>query len=346
MNIDMYAFSSKGAILCDKIIEGLKDDNIEAFVPERYIKNSHHVKMREDNLYNSIEKSFKEKNCIIFIGAVGIAVRAISPFVKSKTTDPAVICVDERGLNVISLLSGHIGGANKLTREISIIVGGNPIITTATDINDKFAVDEWASNKNMHIGSLKSCRDIASEILEDNKIGLYCDFSIEGEIPAEIDKYESNIGICISLNDSKKPFYNTLNLIPRIISIGVGCRKGTEFNIIYNAIKDVLLENNISHCAIKSINSIDLKKDEEGIIKVSEILNVPFNTFSKEELNKIEGQFSKSKFVESIAGVDTVCERAALMESNNNTLIIKKTINNSVTVAASMENYTVSFDYK
>jgi len=346
MNIDMYAFSSKGAILCDKIIEGLKDVNIEAFVPERYIKNAHHVKMRVDNLYNSTEKSFKEKNCIIFIGAVGIAVRAISPFVKSKKTDPAVICVDEKGLNVISLLSGHIGGANKLTREISNIVGGNPIITTATDINDKFAVDEWASNKNMHISCLKACRDIAAEILEDNKIGLYCDFSIEGEMPVEIDKYESNIGICISLNESKKPFYNTLNLIPRIISVGVGCRKGTEFNIIYNAIKDVLLENNISHYAINSINSIDLKKDEEGIIKASEIFNVPFNTFSKEELNNIEGQFSKSKFVESIAGVDTVCERAALMGSNNSKLIIKKTINNSVTVAASIEDYTVDFDYK
>lgn len=346
MNIDMYAFSRNGAILCDKIIEELKEHNIEAFAPEKYANKALYVKIRQENLHVSTEKSFKEKNCIVFIGAVGIAVRAIAPFVKSKTSDPAIICIDEKGLNVISLLSGHIGGANKLTREISNIIGGNPIITTATDINGKFAVDEWANNNNMHIGSLKACRDIAAYILEDKKIGLFCDFSLESETPAEIDKYERNIGICISLDESKKPFYNTLNLIPRIISVGVGCRKGTEFNIIYNAIKEVLLENNISHYAINSINSIDLKKGEEGIIKASEIFNVPFNTFSKEELNNIEGQFSKSKFVESIAGVDTVCERAALMGSNNNTLIIKKTINNSVTVAASMEDYTVDFYYK
>jgi len=345
MNIDMYAFSSNGAILCDKIIEGLKEYSIQAFAPEKYANNALHVKIRQENLYASTEKSFKEKNCIIFIGAVGIAVRAIAPFVKSKTTDPAVICIDEKGLNVISLLSGHIGGANKLTREIALLVGGNPIITTATDINGKFAVDEWANNKNMYIGSLKACRDIASDILEDKKIGLFCDFKIEGKIPAEIDENERNIGICISLDSNKRPFYNTLNLLPRIISVGVGCRKGTEFSIIYDAIKSVLLENNLSIYAIKSINSIDLKKDEYGIIKASEILNVPFNTFSKEELNKIEGQFSKSKFVESIVGVDTVCERAALIGGNKGKLIIKKTISSSVTVAASVEDYTVDFDY-
>lgn len=345
MNIDMYAFSSKGTILCDKIIEGLNEYNIEAFVPERYVKKAHHVKPRQDDLYKSTEKSFGEKNCIIFIGAVGIAVRVIAPFIKSKKTDPAVICMDEKGLNVISLLSGHIGGANQLAREIAAIVGANPIITTATDINGKFAVDEWASNKNMHISSMKVARDIAADILEDKNIGLVSDFDVEGEIPEEIDKNQSNIGICISLNPNKKPFVNTLNLIPRIVSVGVGCRKGRDFNIIYNAIKDVLMENNISHFAIKSLNSIDLKKDEEGIVKVSEILKVPFDTYTKEQLNNIEGQFSKSNFVESIAGVDCVCERAAIIGGNNSKLIIKKTINNSVTIAASIEDYTVDFRY-
>ncbi|MGB4440322.1 MAG: cobalamin biosynthesis protein CbiG, partial [Sedimentibacter sp.] len=119
MNMDIYAFSGNGARLCDKIIESLKECNIEAFVPERYVSAGKHVKLRQENLYKSTEKSFKNKDCIIFIGAAGIAVRAIAPFVTSKKTDPAVICMDERGLNVISLLSGHIGGANKLTLKIA-----------------------------------------------------------------------------------------------------------------------------------------------------------------------------------------------------------------------------------
>lgn len=346
MNIDIYAFSMNGAKLCDKIIDSLSEHNVEAFVPERYVSCANHVKIRQDYLYKSTEKSFGEKDSIIFIGAVGIAVRAIAPFVKSKKTDPAVICIDEKGINVISLLSGHIGGANQLAIKLANIVGGNPIITTATDINNKFAVDEWANNSNMHIESLKVAREIAVDILEDKKIGLVSDFDIKSKLPDEIDIDEHKIGICISLDINKKPFDITLNVIPKIVSVGVGCRKGTDFYSIYCAIVDVLSEHNISHFAIKSINSIDLKKYEPGLIKAAEIFEVPFNTFAKNELNEIVGQFTESDFVKSIAGVDTVCERAAIIGSNSNKLFIKKTIKNSVTVAACIDDYAVNFEYK
>lgn len=344
MRIDIYAFSSRGAKLCDKIIDNLKEDLVQALVPEKYINSAEHVKLRKENLYKSTELSFKTADCIIFIGAAGIAVRVIAPFVRSKKNDPAVICMDERGINVISLLSGHIGGANKIAREIASIVGGNPIITTATDINGKLAVDEWASRKKLHILSLKEVRDVAADILENRKIGFCSDFHVSGQLPKEIDIYEKKRGICISYDSNKKPFENTLNLIPKIISVGVGCRKGANYEDIYYAIKKVLSDNNISHFAIKDLNSIDLKKDEEGIIKTAEIFKVPFKTYSKEELNKAKGEFSKSDFVEKIAGVDTVCERAALMRSSFKELIIRKTVVNSVAIAAASEDYMVNFD--
>lgn len=346
MNIDIYAFSRCGAALCTTLIDGLSEHDIQALVPEKFADESRFVKSREADLNKSVERSFAEKDAIIFIGAAGIAIRAIAPFVKSKKTDPAVLCMDEKGLNVISLLSGHIGGANQLTLKIAAIVGGNPVITTATDINGKFAVDEWSNNLKMHIASMKTARDIASEILEGNKIGLVSDFDIEGDIPDEIDLNRHETGICISLDIGKKPFYNTLNLIPRIVSVGVGCRRGAEFNIIYNAIKDALQEYNISHHAVKSLNSIELKEHEEGLIKSAEALNVPFNIFTRDELNNIEGEFSDSAFVKSIAGVDTVCERAAMAGSVSKKLFIKKTVKNSVTVAACIDDYTVSFEYK
>ena len=344
MKIDIYAFSRSGAMLCDKIIESLNEYTIEAFVPERYVSFAKHVKARQDNLYKSTENSFENKDCIIFIGAAGIAVRAVAPFVISKKTDPAVICVDERGINVISLLSGHIGGANKLTLKIADAVGGSPIITTATDINDKFAVDEWAVNNNMHILNLESARNIAADILENKKIGLYSNFDIINELPKEINLNEKAAGICISLNSNIKPFQNTLTLIPKIISVGIGCRKGTSFEDVYDAITTVLEDNNISIFAVKCINSIDLKEHEQGIFKTAEILKVPFNTYSKDELNNIDGQFSQSDFVKSVAGVDNVCERAAVMASNSNKLIIKKSVVNSVTVAAAIDDYTVNFN--
>lgn len=343
MKIDIYAFSGNGARLCDKLIEHLNDNEVNAYVPPRYAASAKLVKLREEHLYKATEESFKSADCIIFVGAAGIAVRAIAPFVRSKKTDPAVICMDERGSNVISLLSGHIGGANKLTKKIASIVGGNPIITTATDINGKFAVDEWAHDRNLRIMSLKKARDIAADILEDKKIGFKSDFNVRGNVPDEIDFDEKEIGICISFDSNKSPFKNTLNLIPRIVSVGVGCRKGTDFNDVYIAVKEVLSRNNISHFAISSINSIDLKKEEEAIKRTAEIFKVPFHTYSKDELNRVEGQFSSSDFVKNVAGVDTVCERAAIMGSKTKRLIINKTVVNSVTMAAAADDYEVTF---
>ncbi|NLK65061.1 MAG: cobalt-precorrin 5A hydrolase [Tissierellia bacterium] len=343
MKIDIYAFTWNGAILCDELIENLGDYKVDAYVTERYLSCAKHVKLRKENLYKATEKSFKNAGCIIFVGSAGIAVRAIAPFVRSKKTDPAVICTDEKGINVISLLSGHIGGANKLTQKIAKITGGNPVITTATDINGKLAVDEWAHKSSLHIMSLKKAKDIAADILENKKIGFYSDFKVNGDLPLEIDLNEKERGICISLDSDSSPFKNTLNLIPRIVSLGVGCRKGTDFNSIYSAIKEVLKKNNISHFAVNSINSIDLKKEEEGIKEAAEIFKVPFYTYSKDELNQIQGQFSSSDFVNSVAGVDNVCERAALINSKTKKLIISKTIINSVTVAAAIDDYEVEF---
>lgn len=343
MKIHIYAFSGNGAKLCDKLIENLSEHEVSAFVPERYVGAANLVKLREENLYKSAEKSFKNVESIIFVGSAGIAVRVIAPFVKSKKNDPAVICMDERGINVISLLSGHIGGANKLTLKIAEIVGGNPIITTATDVNGKFAVDEWAHNSNLHIMSLKRARDIAADILDNKKIGFESDYKVNGNLPLEIDLAEKETGICVSLDSNKSPFKNTLSLIPSIVSVGVGCRKGTGFNDVYTAIKEVLDRNNISHFSISSINSIDLKKGEEGIKKVAAIFKVPFHTYSKDELNKIQGQFSNSDFVKKITGVGTVCERAAIMGSKSKKLIINKAVINSVTVAVAIDDYEVRF---
>lgn len=343
MKIDIYAFSGNGARLCDKLIENLSEHEVNAFVPERYVGAAKFVKIREENLYKSVEKSFKTADSIIFVGSAGIAVRAIAPVIKSKKKDPAVICMDEIGINVISLLSGHIGGANKLTLKIAEIVGGNPIITTATDVNGKFAVDEWAHNSNLHIMSLKRARDIAADILDNKMIGFESDYKVNGNLLVEIDLDEKEIGICVSLDSNKSPFKNTLNLIPKIVSVGVGCRKGTNFNDVYTSIKEVLERNNISHFAINSINSIDLKNEEEAIKRTAEVFKVPFHTYSKDELNKIQGKFSNSNFVKKIAGVDTVCERAAIMGSKSKKLIISKTVINSVTVAVAIDDYEVKF---
>lgn len=346
MKIDVYAFSRNGVLLSDKIKHGLAFDEIDVFVPEKYSMLNKALNSIS-NLHQSVKQSFEKSDAVLFICAAGIAVRAIAPFVKNKIKDPAVICMDEKGKNVISLLSGHMGGANKLSKKIAVITGGQAIITTATDINGKIAVDEWAHDNNMSILSMKDAKLFAAEILENNIAGLTSDFPLIGIVPEEIDPYNKKkyeTGICISLDENKKPYTNTLNLIPRIVSVGVGCRKGTDFQTILKSIKEVLMENDISCLGIKSINSIDLKKHEDGIIKAAEFLKVPFYTYSKSQLNTLEGSYTESSFVKEITGIDSVCERSASLGSTGNKLIINKTIKNSVTVAACMDEYNVDFN--
>lgn len=367
MKIDIYTFSANGTSLADKIkktIENYENSDervkckltsknpkifetncpkIEILAPEQYVNLSRYASKREQNIGKSVEKSFEKSNCIIFIGAMGIAVRSIAPFIKNKKSDPAIICIDELGINVISVLSGHLGGANEITIKIARLINANPIITTATDINKKFSVDDWSRKQNLYICNLIKARDVSVAVLNNKKIGFYSDFKVENELPIEIDKNEKDIGLCISLNDEKSPFENTLNLIPRIISVGVGCRRGADEKHIYNAIKKVLDNNNISIKSVNSLNSIDLKSDENGIINVAKKLNVPFNIYNKNELGNQKGEFSHSDFVKSITGVDSVCERSALAGSIDGKLIVKKIIENSVTVAIAINSFSLTF---
>lgn len=341
MKIDIYAFSSKGIMLSNKLIEGMKEHEVKVHTLEKYSKYAINVRIM-DNLNESTRNSFANSDAIIFIGAAGIAVRAIAPFVENKAKDPAVICIDQRGINIIPLLSGHIGGANRLALKISTIIGGNPVITTATDINNLLSVDEWAVLNRMHIMDLKIAKEITSSILNFEEVGFYSDFTVKGSIPDSLN-YSKKRGICVSLDENKKPFELTLNLVPEILSVGVGCRRGTSYPYIYNAIKEVFKKNNLSCNGIKSINSIDIKKDEEGIIKVAQLFQVPFNAYKKEELNILKGEFTKSSFVKKTTGVDSVCERAAVKGSRGG-LIVKKTVINSITVAVAVDNYIVDFE--
>lgn len=343
LTINIFAFSTNGVKLSDTLINKLHGYDINAFAPEKYLDKALSVKPRKEDLTTSTERAFETCDAIIFVGALGITVRAIAPFVKSKKYDPAVICIDERGKNVISVLSGHIGGANRLTLKIAELIGANPVITTATDVNGKFAVDEWATNHNLYIENLTVARDIAANILEDKTVGIYSDFEILGNLPAGVTTNPQEIGISVSIYKDKMPFKTTLKLTPKIVAVGVGCRKNTDYNDIYYAVKTLLDNYSISYFSIKSINSIDLKKEETGIIKTAEIFKVPFYTYSSEELNKIEGNFSNSNFVKSITGIDSVCERAAVMGSNSKKLLIKKTVINSVTVAVCLDDYVVDF---
>ncbi len=291
---------------------------------------------KNQSINDFAKAAFEKRIPLVFIGACGIAVRAVSPFVKDKFLDPPVIVLDERGKFVIPLLSGHIGGANEISCQIAEKLCAVPVISTATDSENLFAVDVFAKKNSLRILNREGIVLVSKKILEGKRISLW----IEKSIQVQNENSLKNISVLqsasepdfadikISTGEIKKSC--TLKLKPKILCLGIGCKKGKSFEEIKNFVEKNLKEKILD---IACVCSIDIKKDEEGIILFSQFLNVPFFTFSAEELKTVKGNFSESEFVLQKTGVSNVCERAALYASGGGELLIKKTAFCGMTLA-------------
>lgn len=300
----------------------------------------------QEPLRDWTERAFQECDALVFVGAAGIAVRAVAPFVKSKASDPAVLCMDEQGHFVISLLSGHLGGANELTRTIAAELGALPVITTATDAGGRFSVDDFARRENLYLDSLKLAKEIAADVLELRTISVYSDFELCGPVPPGLCvQNRGELGISISLDESYDPFPRTLHLVPRITVLGIGCKKGTPAEKIERIVKRVMEQNQLSMHSLAKVASIDLKKEEPGLLEFCGKYGLPLLTYTAEELSgtEHEEELSESEFVKQVTGVGSVCERSALRASGRKRLLQGKTAADGVTLAIAVEKYTVNF---
>lgn len=345
MKINIISFTRSGCLLNKKVRDGLNKIgySCSSYTTEKYYKEFQLHKM-EGTIVDWSKNFFTKVDAFIFIGACGIAVRAISPSVKSKITDPAVIVMDEKEQFIISLLSGHIGGGNDLVNDIGTFTDAIKVITTATDLNNKFSVDMFAKKNNLYISSMPLAKKVSSEILDGKTISLYSEFPLRGKIPSEISpSQKEDLGIVISL-DKRKKFKETLSLIPKIVTIGIGCRKNSDFLKIENQVLKVLEENNISINGVKKVASIDLKEKEKGIIEFCNKYEIPFVTYSSKELSRALGKFTESDFVKRITGVGNVCERAAVLNNKKGKLILKKKAEDGVTLALYIEDWSGKFE--
>ncbi len=341
MRIDVIAFSTNGCITAIKLKSVLSEYDVRVYC--KTSSDNLGVERVEDSLDEWTERAFLECDGIVFVGALGIAVRHIAPYLKSKTVDPAVIGMDEHGKWTIPLVSGHIGGANDLSCKIATRMDSEPIITTATDLNRKFSVDTFAVRNGLRIGSMNLAKDTSARVLDGRFVGFTTEIPVDGKLPDSLTETDSGeFGICISTDPGRKPFDTTLTLIPRDIVIGVGCKRDTDPDKLEGFVMGKLKELGISRFRVSDIASIDLKKDEAAIIKLAEMLKVPFRFYSAEELNAVEGEFSKSDFVNSITSVDCVCERSAI-RAGGERFIIRKTAEDGMTLAICDKTISLRF---
>ncbi len=316
MKIHILSFTNKGYELAERLGPALSGH--EAVVHPRHTSAA-----------DVCKSAFDEKAALVFIGATGIAVRSIAPLVKDKLTDPPVIVIDELGRFVIPLLSGHVGGANELARDIFGAIGAVPVITTATDISEAFSADLFAKEHGLTIANREGIARVASSSLEGKPVTICIkDYPPRDRVDVLVSD-DDTAQVTGSLKDSA-----SIVLCPKKYAIGIGCRRGKAFEDIRDFVSAVLADAGIDPKDAGCIATIDIKKDEAGLKTLSQAWRMPLVTFDAEVLAKAEGNFESSQTVLEHVGVDNVCERASVLAAGPGAnLVVRKTAKDGITVA-------------
>lgn len=338
MNISVISFTDRGSEVSRRIAKERPSDTIQ-----QYAKAAGFLPY--DNVRQFAQTAMQQSDAVIFIGAAGIAVRASAPFLQGKDKDPAVIVIDENAKFVISLLSGHIGGANRLAEQLAESLHAIPVITTATDGRGAFAADAWAVEHGCVVKNKEQIKYISGAILRGEVVGLQTEYPIVGILPPQIRQCSNaHNGIVISVkNQTEQKFIHTLHLIPRIVHIGVGCRRNTPPEKLRDWVDAQLHTLQLDRLCIADISSIDLKRDEQAVLQLAEHYAVPAFFYCAQELEAVEGEFPPSAFVRRTTGTDNVCQRSAAKASANGSCLLKKTAQDGMTLSIYQENWSAVF---
>ncbi|MPM64391.1 Cobalt-precorrin-5A hydrolase [bioreactor metagenome] len=351
MRIALISVTNNGALLADRLAHKL-DGDITVF--QKAGRNSTNNDFVYSSLSMLVRDIFSKYDSLIFIMAAGIVVRVIAPFVSDKRFDPAIVVMDDQGQHVISLLSGHIGGANELTLKISKALGAKAVITTATDAADRPAADMLAAKLGLAIEPFSSLKTINAAITNNETVEFFAEFGSLGYKRYSI--VASQLGIELKditmLNNTHFSAAVLITDQPRRLgkphiylrqpnlAIGIGCRRGTSQAAIWQAVEAACIKIGRSLQSITMLGSTVLKSDEKGLLEFATKIAVPIKFFNNQELRScIEiNNLEVSRFVEKEIGVGNICEAAALLLGQTSNLLLTKTKYPGVTVAIAEAN--------
>lgn len=302
--IAFVAFTRAGASLASRLARDLTP-NVRVFAPDRCSGDGQEFLPVPGTVNEWAKEWFDRKrtDALVFVSATGIAVRAIAPCLRDKATDPAVVVMDDQGQNVISLLAGHMGGANELARRIAALTGGRAVITTATDVHGIEAADSWAVENDCAVENVEAVKSVSAAMLDARP--------------------DPCVGVAITDESIVPPWPVTLWLRPRVLTLGVGCRRGTAKKALEAAVGDFLDGAGASPLSLSAVASLDRKRDEPAIVDFCRERGLEFLTFGAEELSRVEGAFSSSQRVLEVTGVDNVCERAAVLAAGERAVLLR-----------------------
>ena len=362
MRIYMVAFSEKGRALAEKIQNiSLSVDYGNVPCEGKKVQEKTIVYLRKkEPLDVWVDLAFMQGMPLVFIGAAGIAVRAIAPFIEKKTVDSPVLVIDENAQYVVPVLSGHLGGANELARQLAEGLHGHAVVTTATDCAGCFAVDLFAKKNCLRVFDTRGIAAVSTQILQGNTVSVAVEHYSAQQLeqlgmPKELlpvdweDFRQKKQDAMIVVTEEKELLQQAvLGLFPKKYVLGIGCRKGKSCVEIEQGLEEMLTrlkeQENIciSKEEIAAIASIDVTENEEGILALAQKMRVPFYVFTAGQLREVPGEYSSSGFVAEKVGVDNVCERAAVAAGNE--LLVKKQAADGVTFAIANRKWSVTFD--
>ncbi len=327
---------------------------------EKSENNNYHYSY-QGSLREQVGRLFPEYNQLVFIMALGIVVRVIAPYLKDKRSDPAVVTIDQAGRNIISTLSGHLGGANRLALEIAAALGGNPVITTASELEGQIAFDLLAQMLNCRLIPFANLKQANAAVVNESMVNIFTDHYcslIKEVLPkganqkikiyplGELEKHQNGFPVIISNRQLPLIYRDYLQLVPRNIVIGIGCRRGVQLKQVETAVTNALAQLCLRKEGIKNLATIELKSDERAISEYAGKLGVPVDLIKQEEIRAADFTYSTSPFVQQAIGVGGVCEPAALLSAKQGRLLLGKTVFNQITIAVVEESGEIDANTK
>lgn len=383
MKLAIISFTENGIKLSKTVAKRLSRRKVTLYTKcSRYTAEDLKVQRVKESLQVWTAQRMAEGDALLFIGACGIAVRAIASNLTDKLHDVPVLVMDEEGRYVIPILSGHVGGANELAREFADLMDARPVITTATDVQKKFAVDLFAKRNHLEIMNKDGIAKVSAKALAGEQLTIavrakniecyhpkFCEVCEEDfteaenqllreasmhkqdqeacgvEQPLRLVPYVKDQPVDIVVSEMQDNKNALIWLRPRRYVVGMGCRKNKDTEELLAFYQETLEQAMVELGEVYALASIDKKKDEPGLLAISERMRIPFFTYTAEELNRVGACVHSSEFVKAQVGVDNVCERAAFAGCGvSGWLIYEKHAFDGMTIAIAERNWSVILD--
>ncbi|MCL4368671.1 MAG: cobalamin biosynthesis protein [Actinobacteria bacterium] len=342
------AVSRRGAELALRLRSGFP--LAEVFLPERFAEAGSHIHCWSPPLHDLIADLFDNHEGLVMFGSVGMTVRLMAPLMKDKHTDPAVVAVDDAGRFAVSVLSGHVGGANELASRVAATLGCQPVITTASDLLGTVAVDLLGRKFGWQMELEENVTRVSAALVNSERVALLQEAGeiLASDLPENVVRVSSmeelrDFGAALIITDRLLPAQEGLPPVvlyrPRSLVVGVGCNRGTEAEEIVAAIRHAMEGHGLAMASIHSLASADIKANEPGLREAANTLDVPLEVFSSEELTEVDVP-TPSALVQRWVSTPTVCEAAALLGGRAESLIVPKQKTTNVTVAVARRDFS------